>query len=171
MANHGYVRSKRRITKEMVDKALEDVNQKFLHGALVVEYSHNPGPHAWGLHVWDVHFSGRPEEGRVMWLKNERTRTFEIRHGGGSDFIWWIDHLIRNAVSEITGGTISDDAGVGKYTYAKYPSIPFREYKLRQWIKPGRKLSEIRWLIKYMWKLDSYAPPSEHTKPKVFKTQ
>jgi hypothetical protein len=171
MSNHGYVRSKRRITKEHVDKALADINEKFLFGKLVVEYSHHPdNPQGWGLHVWEVHHKDQPHEGRIMWLKNDRTKTFEIRHGGGGDFIWWIDHLIRNSVSEITDGVITDDGHGDKSTYADCPSIPFREFKLRQWIRPGRKLSEIRWLVTQLWKLDSYAPPPEHTKPKVPKT-
>lgn len=171
MANHGYVRSKRRITKEHVDKALADINEKFLFGKLVVEYSHHPNnPQGWGLHVWEIHHKEQPHEGRIMWLKNDRSKTFEIRHGGGDDFIWWIDHLIRNAVAEVTNGMISDDAGGERWDHKEYPSKPFREYKLRQFINIGNNLSQIRWYVKTLWKSDKYAPPPEHTKPKVSKT-
>lgn len=115
MANHGYVRSKRRITKD-VDKALADINEKFLFGKLVVEYSHHPdNPHGWGLHVWEIYVDGQPYESRIMWLKDNKTKTFEIRHGGGGDFIWWVDHLIRNAVAEVTEGMIFDDGCDGRW--------------------------------------------------------
>lgn len=170
MANHGYVRSKRRITKEMVDKAIEDINQKFLFGKLVVEYSHHPdNPGGWGLHVWEVHHKDQPQEGRIMWLKNNRSKTFEIRHGGGGEFIWWIDHLILNAVCEITDGSISDDAGGDKWSHTTYPSVPFREHMIRQCLRVTRPLSLMRIYTK-MWKTGRFPPPLEHTRPKVTKS-
>jgi hypothetical protein len=40
-------------------------------------------------------------------------RHFEIRHGGGSDFLWWVDGRIQDEISKVFDGRVKDDGGSG----------------------------------------------------------
>lgn len=163
MANHGYIKSKNKITKEMVDTALAKINEKFLFGKLNITYSFHPDdPTAWGRHVWMVDYDGNGlYDGRVFWIPNRKPREFEIRHGGGGDFIWWIDLLIRNAVAAECDGIITDDSDDLESKAEDYPSLSYREFKLKQLLKLKWKLSEIREHLEY-WNSGAIPVPPEH---------
>lgn len=163
MANHGYVKSRKKIKPEQVSELLETVNQKWFKGNLVVEYhkSTNEDP-GWGDHTWMVSYISSEDKQeyarRVFWL--ETSRSFHVSHGGGGgDFAWWMDQTITNEVALMCDGNISDD---GDCEYKKYKGEPdyyptflsFVEMMKSHVEKPEMKL----WLLQEEMK---YSPP-EH---------
>jgi len=113
MANHGYVTTRKHMKAEVLTEFFNDINSKYLFDEFNVEYSdcrNNPG--AWGKHVWDFQHKRNEKIYKVCWLNNPRS--FEIRHGGGGNFVWWLDSLITNEVACFYDGNIGDDGYQGK---------------------------------------------------------
>lgn len=115
MANHAYVTTKKKMTPALITEMLNRLNQERFRGILKIEYSDETGnKSAWGPHVWLIKIGENGEFGsRVCWLNTGRK--FEIRHGGGGDFIWWVDISICNEIAVLFNGKISDDGGDGKW--------------------------------------------------------
>jgi hypothetical protein len=98
---------------------LSELNQSHFKNVLEFEYSNETGnSSAWGPHLWIIKYNGEENESyrkgehlRVFWLKT--SKSFEIRHGGGGYFPWWVDSIITNEIALRFDGTISDD-GVGE---------------------------------------------------------
>jgi hypothetical protein len=139
MANHGYVTTRKKMTPEAITGLLNRLNQERFKGILVIEYSHHEGDDgAYGRHLWEITFNHTvPEQSvcygnhRVCWLNT--SRKFEIRHGGGGNFIWWIDHIITNEIAVAFNGSISDDGVGGRWNgeEGKFPS--YRNYIEHMW--------------------------------------
>ncbi|MBS1722866.1 MAG: hypothetical protein JSS66_07830 [Armatimonadetes bacterium] len=112
MANHAYVKTRKHMSFEAIDAILHKLNEEVFHGCLEIEPWRDGGPGAWGPDGWvlTIQCDGF-EDGRVCWLNSPRS--FEIRHGGGGDFIWWVDMVICQAVRDAFGGRWSDDGGAG----------------------------------------------------------
>lgn len=117
---HGFVKTRKWIRPAAIDQMLDELNQSHFLGHLTHEYFYSEKSSAWGPHTWIVKYisapSNRPEDewgSRVFWLNTRRS--FEIRHGGGTDFIWWIDAVIRNEVALRFNGMISDEGGSGRW--------------------------------------------------------
>jgi len=127
MANHGYVKTKKFLSPAKINALLEELNRDVFKGCLKFEYEDCRGQdNAWGDDVWIVTYDGDAEQNekyvkvwtnywkkgnfvRVFWLNTRRT--LEIRHGGGGDFCWWVDAVIRHEVAHKFNGVIEDDAG------------------------------------------------------------
>ena len=110
MANHGWVKSKKVIPPELVSEILDELNKKLFKGNLQIEYSiSTPESPGYGEHTWVLRYVSEEKEwaSRVCWL--DTPKKFEMRHGGGSKFAWWIDTAILNEVAVRTNGTIYDD--------------------------------------------------------------
>ena len=112
MANHAQVTTKKKMTPEAVTALLERLNKDRFKSILKIEYSDCRNElQAWGSHVWMLTTPHHPDGGdygsRVCWLNT--SRRFEIRHGGGAEFIWWIDNAITNEVALVFDGYIVDD--------------------------------------------------------------
>ena len=107
MANHGYVKTKKPMTGGAISAIIAQINRRYLMGNLAVES--NEG--GWGKYTWLLTYkssiNGQEYASRVCWLNN--SKSFEIRYGGGGDFAWWIDHLMRNRVALAFDGKITDD--------------------------------------------------------------
>lgn len=108
MANHAFVTTKRHMTPEKVRAVLDRLNQEIFFGCLEIEdtmYSDDePG--------WFIHVKGESEyQVRQCWLNNRQS--FEIRHGGGSDFLWWVDQRIQDEISKVFDGRVKDESGSG----------------------------------------------------------
>lgn len=67
--------------------------------------------------------------GRIMWLNNKNS--FEMRHGGGTDFAWWIDSAILNEVACVFDGRRTDDGASGNIPRKIGKFKDFWEYKKR----------------------------------------
>lgn len=108
MANHAHVTTKKHMTAENVRAVLERLNKDIFFDCLEIEdseyWSGKPG--------WYIHVKGESEyQARVCWLNS--SRHFEIRHGGGSDFLWWVDGRIQDEISKVFDGRVKDDGGSG----------------------------------------------------------
>lgn len=108
MANHAHVITKKHMTPEKVRAVLDRLNKDIFFDCLEIEdneyWSGKPG--------WYIHVKGENEyQARVCWLNS--CRHFEIRHGGGSDFLWWVDQRIQDEISKVFGGRVKDDGGSG----------------------------------------------------------
>jgi len=127
MANHGSVKTKKSMTHIAISKMLDGMNKDYFHSNLVISYTKG----GWGSHTWDISYVSDNKEyaGRVMWLNNKNS--FEMRHGGGPDFAWWIDSAILNEVACVFDGRRADD-GVSGYIPRKIGKFKdFWEYKKR----------------------------------------
>ena len=103
IANHSNVFTKKHITGPKITALLNHLNETVLFGVLIISPSVDETE--WHITIVDT------RDYRVCWLNSRRH--FEIRHGGGSDFIWWIDHLIQDAISKEFNGRVKDDGGAG----------------------------------------------------------
>lgn len=127
MANHGYVKTKKPMSADKICNLLNDLNKTYFKNNLKFEY-HIGNEQSYGPHVWHLKYESQGQEwgSRICWLNTKRS--FEIRHGGGTNFIWWIDNVVCNAVALRFDGDISDDGCEGKWspvdnympTYADY---------------------------------------------------
>ena len=110
MANHGWTKTRKLMKPEQITALIEDLNKRLFKGNLKVEYHKStksePG---WGPHTWLLSYEtgGLEWARRVCWL--ETGRHFEMRHGGGGHFAWWIDSAILNEIAVKFNGTIGDD--------------------------------------------------------------
>jgi len=116
MANHGYVKTRKMMSVEKINQLLDELNQANFKGNLKIEY-HKGDEHSWGPHVWMLEYPCEDKKSnwgtRVCWLNT--ARSFEMRHGGGGDFIWWIDSLILDTLAVKFNGRISDDGVSGSW--------------------------------------------------------
>jgi hypothetical protein len=115
MANHAYVKTRKFMSPERISQLLDELNTSYFKGMLLFEYSNETDNSSnWGPHTWLIKYNGNDYDNgkkgdilRVCWLNTQRS--WEIRHGGGADFCWWIDCVITNAIALEFNGTISDD--------------------------------------------------------------
>jgi hypothetical protein len=147
MANHARVKTKLEMSPEAVTELLNRLNTQRFKGLLKIEYCDCRGEvGAWGDHVWLLHVRPRePAQGvnygdRVCWLNSPKS--FEIRHGGGGQFLWWVDFAITNEVALVFEGKRSDDSDGVKERgeFGKYDS--FTDYIVRNYT---RKMSPEYW--------------------------
>jgi hypothetical protein len=113
MANHGYVKTRKAMKPEAITAMLADLNITHFKGNLKVEYCKGEES-SWGPHIWELaYFSDKEYAHRICWLNNNHS--FEMRHGGGTHFAWWLDSVVTNEVAACYNGMISDDGIVGKW--------------------------------------------------------
>lgn len=119
MANHAHVITKKKMTPEKISVLIERMNATIFKNLLEVEYTDCTGQTgSWGEHVWQITVKGGEQEykgqtyhrfgERVCWLNT--SRHFEIRHGGGGNWIWWVDFAICNEIALEFDGYVSDDS-------------------------------------------------------------
>ena len=140
MANHANVYTARKMTPEKITELIEGLNHRIFKDLLIVRYEKgdvNEG--SLGNHMWFITVKGGEHEykgqtnhrfgQRVCWLN--RSRHFEMRHGGGGNFIWWVDSAIMNEIALRFKGRWIDDSGCDdEYgTEGKYDV--FKDYLLR----------------------------------------
>lgn len=102
MANHGYVKTRRKIRPEIITDLLKKMNDSFFKGNLEIKIEFET---SWHLYYIS---NNRTWAYRYCWL--EKPNRFEMRHGGGGYFAWWIDTAILNEVAILVNGTIHDDS-------------------------------------------------------------
>lgn len=96
MANHGYVKSRKKMDPKRITEVLQDLNTTRFKGLLTIEHTDD---------MWEV--SAPKYVYRRCWL--ETPHRFEIKHGPGGTFAWWVDFHISNAIALAYDGTIYDD--------------------------------------------------------------
>ncbi len=131
MANHGYVKTRKVMRPEKISEILDNINKTHFNGNLKIDYHQSDDPSAWGPHTWLLAYVSNGQEwaSRVCWLNTGRS--FEMRHGGGTSFAWWMDTLITHSIAHEYDGTITDDGddskekgNPAKYdTFLKYVDI------------------------------------------------
>lgn len=137
MANHAWVKTRRKMTPEAISAIIERLNKTLFKGCIKVEYhkstKEQPG---WGEHTWSITAFNtddpKIEYGhRVCWL--EKPTHFEMRHGGGTNFMWWIDHAICNEVALEFNGGWYDDGDEQRRTGTSGKYHRFREFNRRMY--------------------------------------
>lgn len=109
MANHAYVTTKKHMTPEKVRAVLDRLNKDIFFNCLEIEdatyWDDEPG--------WIITIKGEDSQYqyRQCWLNSRRS--FEIRHGGGISFLWWVDQRIQDEISKVFDGRVKDDGGEG----------------------------------------------------------
>lgn len=183
MANHAWVKTHRKMTPEAISEIIDRLNKTLFKNCIKVEYHKStkaePG---WGEHTWML-TAINPDDPkieygtRVCWL--EKPTRFEMRHGGGTNFMWWIDHAICNEVAvQFNGGWYDDADGVRREgTPGKYRR--FREYNRRMYGHFWTRTKEFqernpkrKWDAKgQMMKLWAFMQMDEEYIPPVFRQQ
>lgn len=178
MANHAYVTTRRKMTAEVISSIIDRLNTTIFKGCVKVEYhkatKEEPG---WGQHTWQltaIGADGKEYGNRVCWLEDERH--FEMRHGGGTNFIWWIDCAICNEVALHYNGTWTDDGTDMKEKGIEGKYRRFRAFQ-RRWCGnfytrtkafkekyPNRQKSNQERMLLMWWKIqidedDGFTPP------------
>lgn len=146
MANHGWVKTRRQIKPEQITAILNDLNESLFKGNLQIEYHiSTPENPSWGPHTWLLTYLSEGQEWmtRVCWL--ETKHHFEMRHGGGSRFAWWIDTAILNEVAVRFNGTIGDDGHGDQWKGVANKFNSFSEYMELSWdhVKDAKLKKEI----------------------------
>jgi len=122
MANHGYVKTKKSMTADDIQALIEELNRTTFKNGFTIERHNN---------IWHIIYGNMPSYGsRTFWLNskpNLKSKSFEMRHGGGTSFIWWADAVIIDTVARKFDGVISDGGVESKwkppehnYTLAEY---------------------------------------------------
>jgi len=113
MANHGFVKCKKKVTFEALGKALVEINQDRFDNYLDISEGHESWivtcPNYWGRGDMPI------------WLKT--SRTIETRHQHGGDLWWWVDSVITNELALKFNGRIADE-GVSDTWDAKEEYYP-----------------------------------------------
>lgn len=119
MANHCFVTTKKPMKSDQIQALVEELNSKFLHNNLQIERDDS---------FWRVKYvSGGEIYGyRSFWLKT--SRTFEMRHCPGGDFMWWIGWLLVNEIAVQFDGSITDEGVDGKWKGVKGKYNDFRKF-------------------------------------------
>jgi len=121
MANHATVKIKKPLfSKEIIEEVLDDLNKNKFKNILRIEYSKEGKKHYWVLTVEE----GDIYDVRELWLNSNKS--FEIRHGGGSQFMWWVDTTIFNNLSKKFNGKWEDEGTGERKTSDKYET--FKDY-------------------------------------------
>lgn len=136
MANHCNVITKKTMTPEKISALIDRLNRTLFRDLLKITYTDCTGQiGCWGKHVWEIEtINSNPKDPvnygtRVCWLNT--SRHFEIRHGGGGNWIWWVDSAICNEVAVEFNGYVSDDSDGEKYPGKKDEYADFDAYLIR----------------------------------------
>jgi len=143
MANHGFVTFKQNVDPAKISALLERLNHEVFKDILKIKFSDNCGPECWGKQVWEISavYNDQTYGERICWMASPKK--FEIRHGGGGDFIWWIDCKITNEIALEFNGTITDE-GVDHKIEAKKDWCPtWKDYVKKLYSKLPEKLLEL----------------------------
>lgn len=127
MANHGWVKTRKVMKPEQISEIIEKLNKDKFKNLLTVDlHKSTPQEPGWGEFTWLIDFY---KESRVCWLNN--SRHFEMRHGGGSSLIWWVDSCILNEVALVFNGTIGDEGISDKWKGRENYCPDFKSYLLK----------------------------------------
>jgi hypothetical protein len=114
MANHGKIELSREVAPEEITKLLNELKETEFKNAVDFEYAEGD-ERSWGPAMWfarQVTKEGVSSQViRVMWLNPDNS--FEMRHGGGSDWAWWVDETVQAHVQKRFGGIAFDDGVEG----------------------------------------------------------
>ena len=166
MANHGWVKTRKPMKPEQITAMVEELNQSLFKGNLQVEYHNCVGDKsAWGPHTWLLKYMSGGQEwaSRVFWLNT--SRHFEMRHGGGGHFAWWIDSAIQNEVAIRFNGTLHDDGhgDTWKGEPGKYNKLTdYLKLVLSRHTKPDLKKQLLKW--EYEMIPPEFHPPKKRNK-------
>ena len=139
MANHAHVTTRKHMTPAKVRAILDQLNQDVFFGVLNIEDTeYTEGTIGWYITATDSYGD------RSCWLNSRRH--FEMRHGGGSDFLWWVDSLIQDAISNAFQGRVKDDGGSGydKVLTSWNTPLTYREYLNK------RFAHRTNWLVRFL---------------------
>lgn len=156
MSNHGYVKTKKPMTYIAVSKLFDSMNKDYFHNKLVIDHTRG----GWGKHSWLVKYisDGKEYASRVMWLNNRNS--FEMRHGGGSDFAWWIDSAILNEVACSFQGSVTDDGVGGRIPKKAGKYKDFWEFKEK--MHSHGKEDIVRKYFMQLEQKEGFIPPEFH---------
>lgn len=97
MANHGFIKTRRKLNAKLLGSLLEEVNQERFNGLLVIEKYY-------GCFTIEDDFQ--------VWINSNGE--IEVRHGFG-EIGWWVDTIVRHVLAEKVNGTITDEAHDRRY--------------------------------------------------------
>ena len=104
MANHAYVKTKLKLDVDKINILLNDLNKTNFKNVLTIDFGKKEK-------FWNIFY--KEQYVRQCWI--QAPKTFELRHGAGGVFQWWVAELILNTVAYHFDGNISDDGVGGKW--------------------------------------------------------
>lgn len=118
------------MSADKITDLVHRLNKELFFDCLDIEYFVDDNEPSWLIQI-----KGQEHIYRCFWLNTKRH--FEIRHGGGCDFIWWIDLRIQDEIAKVFDGRLEDDGGSGydEKIYSWNTPNTFEDY-LRDRIQP-----------------------------------
>lgn len=135
MANHCVVKSRKKHTPEQITQLLTELNTSHFAGKLTWEYHESTDADSgWGKYTWLISYKEDAKDGpddgewcrRVMW--SDTPNHFELRHGPGGYFAWWISTVILHAVAYRFNGSVLDEGDGERRKPKKNPYPKFSDF-------------------------------------------
>lgn len=130
MANHGYVKTKRKLTRDEVTKALKEINERRFKGLFDLS-----GPTPFQENKREFCWSFRFKQDDWLYFevwKKEGAKTLEFRHPHGS-FNFWAQCVVENDLALKFNGLITDDGCGDKWRGEKNKYPTFYDYEYNSW--------------------------------------
>lgn len=115
MANHAEVKTRRKLDAEILLRLLNEINEEHFGGKIIIKDEDE-------CYIIEVN----EFLVRSIWVNDKKN--VELRHGGGTDLLWWVDFVLMNELAVKLNGVHYDDGigKIGKGEHGKYPT--FRSY-------------------------------------------
>jgi hypothetical protein len=126
MANYAKIKTKLKMQPNNITKLLNDLNTTIFKNTLTITYTGSDKPY---YHEWFIQQNNDITQYRICWLNN--STSFEIKHGGGKNFIWWVDFAICNEIAVKFNGIWTDEADNDKRKGIPHKYDNFQEHTER----------------------------------------
>lgn len=153
------------MSPDKINELLDKLNETVFKGSLEIEFS--PDAIYWDESlpgVWEIGVGNY--EPRCCWLNTKRS--WEIRHSGMGDFMWWVDAKITNEIALEFNGTISDEGIEDKWKGTENYCPTFLSHLEKMYAPhPLPKFNTLvsrtyrQWMI---WEAIQAAPPEHRVK-------
>lgn len=104
MANHADIKTKLPMTAIELQALFDELNKTHIKSLLTFDAGPAADPKD-KTYFWEI-YAGK-QWIRQCWLNSPKS--FTMRHGGGSTWDWWVDHLIVHTIAAKYDGIITDD--------------------------------------------------------------
>jgi len=134
MANHGFVFTRKKLSKDRLQEALQKVNQDRFKGRMEIERDGdwNPGKPLFKIKLTDdIHI--------FFWLSTPHK--VEHRHGPGGDFRWWVESVFANDLALTWDGWLGDEGVPERWKpeQDKFPTLRSYMKAMYKWHRKDKK--------------------------------
>jgi len=129
MANHGYLKTGKELSSNLIDELITKINKEKFHDVLTFTVFESYSGKNWqaliddynGIQFWisdDVEYGEVKDDIYTEYVEPKvitKKSVLEFRHGYGFSFMWWLEGVITIEFQKQLGGEFYDDGFEGKY--------------------------------------------------------